>query len=355
MRPIVLALISLSLFASSLGAQQVEPIDIKSMIADGIARFDAGEYAKAEARFREVLAIEPRNLQALYELAFTRFALKEYSDAETLAAKGAREKSPYQPSFYELLGNRRHTQGNAKGAEKAYKAGLEIAPDSATLHFNLGITYTGLERWKEAAVHLRRNVVLRPGHASGHHALAETWRRSGLRVPAILAYIRFLSLESGTQRSVEDTQQLWTLLNAGVTKKDDKNIEVLVAPDSKTDEGDFNVAAMTIAIMSAGRFTEEGEVKSEAEHLSSILDTLFSVLAETPAAERAQTLTWQYYIPFALEMREKKLTGTFAWATLASAGVPSAAEWPATHAVELQTFQEWVARKGKEPPAALAY
>ena len=64
-----------------------------------------------------------------------------------------------------------HT-GDHKGAERAYRRGLEIAPDDAELHNALGWTLFQDGRTAEAVAEYERALAANPNHAKSHNNLA---------------------------------------------------------------------------------------------------------------------------------------------------------------------------------------
>ncbi len=64
-----------------------------------------------------------------------------------------------------------HT-GDHVGAERAYRRGLEIAPDNVELHNSLGWTLFQAGRTAEAVAEYRRALALKPDHAKAHNNLA---------------------------------------------------------------------------------------------------------------------------------------------------------------------------------------
>jgi Flp pilus assembly protein TadD len=64
-----------------------------------------------------------------------------------------------------------HT-GDHKGAERAFRRGLEIAPDNVELHNSLGWTLFQDGRSEEAVAEYTRALELDPKHAKAHNNLA---------------------------------------------------------------------------------------------------------------------------------------------------------------------------------------
>ena len=73
-------------------------------IEAGIKLHDAGKFEEAIAKYEEVLKLSPANMTALYELAYSFAANKEYEKSLAAALRGTEYQSPELPLFYDLLG-----------------------------------------------------------------------------------------------------------------------------------------------------------------------------------------------------------------------------------------------------------
>lgn len=167
----------------------------KIEIAKGARLHDQGNYIEAIAHFNQVLAESPDNVLAMHELAFSYFTAKEYEKALETARRGAQYKSPLLPRFYAMIGNCLDELGRREEAIELYKAGIERAPENSLLHFNLGISSMRVGDGPLARSEMEQAVSLDPNHVSSHFFLARLYQSQGYRVPAVLAFSRFLLLE----------------------------------------------------------------------------------------------------------------------------------------------------------------
>lgn len=198
---------------SSASASSDTPRD--PAISEGILLHDGGEYDKAIAKYREVLAREPRNVTALYEMALSYYAKKDLAAALEAAEAGVRFADPLRPALYVLIGNVRDEKGDSAGAIAAYRAGIKEDPKVAQLHLNLGVTFLRKKKWKDARPALQQALVLKPDHPSTHYYLAYAYELGGFKVPALLALTRFLLLEPGPDRSKEALRAMDRIFEVG--------------------------------------------------------------------------------------------------------------------------------------------
>ena len=73
----------------------------ESILRAGIDLHDKGQYDDAIAKYQQVLAKSPANVTALFEMAFSYMAKKDYDHALESARKGAEFKSDLLPMFYD--------------------------------------------------------------------------------------------------------------------------------------------------------------------------------------------------------------------------------------------------------------
>src|SRR5437773_453841 len=71
-------------------------------IEAGTRLHDQGEYDQAIAKYEEVLKLSPANMTALYELAYSFAANKEFEKSLAAATRGAEYESELLPMFYDL-------------------------------------------------------------------------------------------------------------------------------------------------------------------------------------------------------------------------------------------------------------
>ena len=109
----------------------------------GTALRELGRTRAGEAHFRQALALEPRNMQALEQVAAADFNRRRYREALEL-----------------------------------YRRQLEIDPDKATTHVNIGAALFYLDRTEEAIRSLERALVLDPTLETARSNL-ERMRKAG--------------------------------------------------------------------------------------------------------------------------------------------------------------------------------
>lgn len=308
-------------------------------IDQGVALHDAGKYDEAVAVYKSVLADDPSNALAIYELAYTYQAKQDFAACRALLEPRLRQRSRYQLALYNVLGNCLDGAGESDKAIATYRAGLKLAPDDGQLLFNLGLALYSRGLKDEAREVVKREVRLRPAHGSGHLLLANIFAEQHFRTAAVVEYLRFLGREPDGARSKPAAEALLALLNQGVEQKGAKNININVDPNSPKGEGDFSAFEMSMAIVSGGRFTEENAGKSAFERTRAQVASMINILIEMPAAGNNHTANVN--VPFFKKLAEEKLVDVYAGLVLSS--------------LHLEGFDEWLKANQTETLAAAVF
>src|SRR5262245_54656879 len=215
-------------------------------IETGIKLHDAGKYDEAIAKYEEVLKLSPANMTALYELAYSFAANKEYEKSLAAATRGAEYQSDELPMFYDLIGGAYDSLGEAQKAIDAYKKGIQIVPDASTLYYNMGVTYLeSLKKADEARRALEMAVTLDPMQPEFHLMLGQVFQSTGYPTPALLAFSTYLVLNPTGPRALSAYGFWRAILRGGLemgqnaTAAGQMRQAPTPSPAVKSDEGDF--------------------------------------------------------------------------------------------------------------------
>jgi tetratricopeptide (TPR) repeat protein len=310
-------------------------------IREGVALFDQGKIDAAIAKYKEVLAGNPKNVHAAYELGLAYAAKDDYAACRAALEPVAAISGSLQVQALTMLGNCLDAGGDRKKAIAAYRRGLAIAPNDPALSYELGIALQADGKLEEARELLKRDATARPGHVNGRFALARVFEADDFRSAALIEYLHFLALDPASPRAAEAIKRVRGLLDAGVTQKDQKNIEIGVDPNARTEEGDYGPFAMGVSIVSAGRFTDDGSKKGAFESLrSQIADVINIFIETTPDMQRDYTA--QSHVRFFTAMSKEKLVDTFAGIIIATQKLDGATEWGKKNEAEIPRYLKWV-------------
>jgi tetratricopeptide (TPR) repeat protein len=181
----------------------------------------AGRLVDAEQIYRQVLASDPTNLDALYGLGLlalraqhagaveilSRVAAARPNDAQVLVNLGlaftaagrideamacnqkAIALTPNFPDPHYYLGNALQSRGRVEEAIACFARAVEIWPQFPEAHNNLGVALRALGRPRDAIPHYQKAIELRPNYPEAHNNLGVVLREVG-RLPEAIAYYR---------------------------------------------------------------------------------------------------------------------------------------------------------------------
>lgn len=142
------------------GRKQLSPVAKALNIA--VAHHGAGRLGQAAAGYSRILARDPANVQALH-----------------------------------LLGVVHHQNADNQQAHELISRALEIAPDYADAHGNMGHVLTALGRHADAMSHYTKATVLEPTLAEAHNNLGQALQQAGRLNDAIDSYAMATMLNPG--------------------------------------------------------------------------------------------------------------------------------------------------------------
>jgi Tfp pilus assembly protein PilF len=157
-----------------------------------------GDAARAESLYREVLAADPANVDALLGLATLAARGGRTEEARDLYVRVQRlepKNSTAMAALSALPG-----AGSAAGSESQLKSMLREQPAAAGLHFALGLRYLAARRWPDAQMAFFEAVRHDPRNPDYAFNLAVSLDQLGQARPAISYYQRAIELASGGQQ-----------------------------------------------------------------------------------------------------------------------------------------------------------
>jgi len=306
----------------------------------GVQLYERREYDKAFEIFQGVLAANPNNSTALYELALTHMARKEYQKAIDVAGRAAEIRTPELARVYALIGNVLDMAGDAQRAVTVYRKGIEFVTEGAiSLYYNLAVTYAGLKDMPAARDVAKQAALVDPTHASTQLLLSKIFLTDDLRTPGLLAAGRFLILEPASQR-IQEAYTIWhRVLGGNLTPNDKGGMTVSVNPAQSKDEGDLTQLDLHITLSRVNAMAE-GD-KTEIQRMVSQVDTFLGVISTTPAAKDKSTFLGTYYLPYFLEMRAKGFVEPFVYYISQRTPFPGVKEWLTANQEKVGAFITW--------------
>ena len=164
------------------------------MLLEAAAQHRAGRLAEAEAGYRAVLRIEPRNPNALHLLGLIAAAAGQTEAALDLIRQAIAALPSLAEAHYNL-GRLLHQRGELAESEAAYREAIRLRPDYAEAHDNLGGVLQAQGRLEEALASCRRALELQPDYPAALSDLGAVLQDLGRVDEAISAYEQALRLQ----------------------------------------------------------------------------------------------------------------------------------------------------------------
>ncbi|MDB6155553.1 MAG: hypothetical protein JWL90_4006 [Chthoniobacteraceae bacterium] len=131
---------------------RIEPENAFAHRLMSIVRFDQKRFKEADSAIQQAIALAPNDAYNWYHLALMCYRQGDLKSATTWAQK-ARGLSPLDPSIINLLAMCAPDDANpsANGQLRQYQQALELDPENATVHNNIGVHYLNVSRDYAAA------------------------------------------------------------------------------------------------------------------------------------------------------------------------------------------------------------
>lgn len=152
--------------------------DFTHTLETAIAHHRGGRLAEAETLYRQVLAQQPDNADALHLLGVLS---AQRGDAETglRLLREAVKQRPDAPIFHNNLGNALADAGDWAAAIVSHKRAIELEPRYAEAHYNLGVALAGSGDTAGAERAYRHVLTLVPTDARARNNLAVELQKLG--------------------------------------------------------------------------------------------------------------------------------------------------------------------------------
>ena len=342
LRKIFLLLI-FPLFSSVAFGQQKDAAD--NLVKEGVGLQDAGQVDSAMSRYRQALELDKNNLLALAEMAYSLLSIEKYDESIDFSKRAIKThpRDPGLKTVYVSYGNALDGLGKTDKSIDIYNEGIKIFPDYFYLYYNKGISQHALHKTDEALLSFQKSAILNPAHASSHNAIGHLLFNNN-NIPALLAFCRFLVLESASKRAADNLDNVQKIMNAHVSVSPEDRISVNVSPEmldtkKKNQPNNFSSAELELALSSALDNDSASVNKTVVEKFIRKFSALCRYLKETEKDNYG--FYWDYYVPYFIEMNDKDLVTPFAYIAFTASKTPDVTEWLDLHKTEISEFYKW--------------
>lgn len=153
--------------------------DCPEQLLDQAAQWHrAGDRARAEEIYRQVLARDPNHPDALQLLGVIALDQGRHDEAEKLIRQALRQ-APGSAALHTNLGNVHQARGRLEEAIRCYEAALTHDGEYALAYLNLAIAHHRQSRLAAAIGYYRFALALDPNSTTAHFNLADACQRLG--------------------------------------------------------------------------------------------------------------------------------------------------------------------------------
>jgi tetratricopeptide (TPR) repeat protein len=167
-----------------------------------------------------------------------------------------------------MLGSIYDDEKQSDKAVEFFLKAINADPTYQRAHFNLGITYFRKGMYAESEKCAIDAIKLDPKHASSQWLYGVVTLQEKKRGCSLLALCSFLTLEPNSRRSTAAFNYLKQIINYGITRSDEKHVNVTISPDNTAS------LLMPMAIINA---TSDKKGLSPVDSLQLQLTELFKV------------------------------------------------------------------------------
>lgn len=183
---------------------RADPVDIDGLMQDGDDHIRQGRGTQADLSFREVLAHQPDNPEALQRRGFLAFLRGDPGEAVELLSRAMANRSDDATLCGHLAGAHMAC-GHLDEAISYWQRALELAPDYAAAYVNLGDAYFAKSESALSEAAYRKSIAIAPDDPKAFVGLARMLHFSNRSGEAEAALHQALELAG-------DAPEVWNLV-----------------------------------------------------------------------------------------------------------------------------------------------
>ncbi|MBT7943119.1 MAG: tetratricopeptide repeat protein [Alphaproteobacteria bacterium] len=171
-------------------------LEIQKTLYLGVQHQNAGDLAKAEHLYRQVLETTPDEPTALHLLGVLAFQTGRGEKATQLFTR-AIAVQPDNAETHSNLGVALQRMGKLEDAVASFRTATTLQPEYVEAHSNLSAALQDLGKMEDAAISARTALTLAPDHADAHNNLGLALQDLGLLDDAAASYRRAIATLPG--------------------------------------------------------------------------------------------------------------------------------------------------------------
>jgi tetratricopeptide (TPR) repeat protein len=168
-------------------------MNVNNAIKSAFENYRAGNLQQTVDICREILEIQPGNINALNLLGIVSYQQKDYDSAIEHTRKLVSLNSGNAQSYY-ILGHSLQEKGAVDEAITYYKKSLQLNPDFVDAHYNLGTIFQDKKMYDEGISCYQKVLQLNPGDVDAYYNLGFVLQEKGQHAEAMALFWKALQL-----------------------------------------------------------------------------------------------------------------------------------------------------------------
>ncbi|HMD54491.1 MAG TPA: tetratricopeptide repeat protein, partial [Phycisphaerae bacterium] len=173
---------------------QTATLSTRQAMESALRHHQAGRLADAEALYRQILAQEPNNADALHLLGVIAHQIQKNQPASELIGR-AITLNPTVALYHNNMGLVHTALGRLTDAGESYRTAIRLQRDFSPAYYNLGNVLKDLEEFESAADAYRTAIRLKPNDAPAHNCLGIALRKLRRTPEAIQSFQHALKIK----------------------------------------------------------------------------------------------------------------------------------------------------------------
>ena len=192
---------------------------LKSLLDEAVAHHKAGRLQQAEHLYRQILAVDPDQAEALHYLGLLAYRVGQLDKAIDLLSKAVR-KDAKNSVYHFNLGVVYQKGGRLTEAVESYRRAVTINPSHVEAHSNLGNALKEQRKFDQAIASYDKALSLNSKYVEAHNNLGVALKEQGKLDEAVASYERALSLKPN---------HVEAHCNLGIALKEQGKLEAAIA------------------------------------------------------------------------------------------------------------------------------
>jgi hypothetical protein len=316
---------------------------VDSLVTQGIAYYNKGEFSKAIEFHKQAATIDPNSALVNSEMAMTYLSLKDYDNAILHSDKVIALNGKYLLSAYLTKGSSLDNMGKTEESIGVFENGIKQFGGHYLLYYNLAFNLYKIKNYDKAEEALINGIRTKSNHASSHLLLGYVMADQHLKSQSLLSLHYFLFLEPDSERAKTAFALLKNQFGGDVKRDDNKPNQVNIFLDPNESGDEFGPADLMISMLAASKSLDENKAKTESALFIENTASFFKVLGELKK-KKNKGLWWDFYIPFYYDLAKSEHIDTYCYFISKSTNT-EANQWINSNPAKVEKFNTWIKKR----------